>query len=174
MQPYRNPFWVSSLTVYLPGVIMQERDRIPCLVHRSGLTISLHLEKERLRFSVQPVYATVGEKYICPDAPPPITVDPRRAVKRIAAEVQRRLLDPALAWYPDALAWQQEREAHYQAQQATRAAFTQLGGHPHTDYSSVVTGPSWRAQIDSAESVTLNLTSVPADKALAIVQMLTA
>jgi hypothetical protein len=174
MQPFTNKGWLKTLAAELPQVNVTEDHHYLRLTHQQGLTISAHSHLQRLVFGVINLQA-LNTSLICPIKPPsPITVDPHRAITRIAAELQRRLITPALPWYIQALQWQQENAAQFAAQQATRAAFVAAGGRPHPDYSQLVSGHHWRAQITSADTVTLNLESLPADKALAIVQMLTA
>jgi len=174
MQPFTNKFWLETLAAELPQVNVTEVHHYLRLTHQQGVTISVNSHLQRLVFGVINLQA-LDTNLDCPIKPPStITVDPHRAITRIAAELQRRLIAPALPWYVQATAWQAEQAANFAAKQTTRAAFISAGGSQHSVYSDLVIGTQWRAQINSADTVTLNLESLPAEKALAIVQMLTA
>lgn len=176
MQQFRNTFWVSTLAHHLPNITMIEKDRFPYLVHRDGLTISLHTVKERLQFSVPNVHALNSTGVLCPiDPPSPITVDPRRSIVHIAGEVQRRLIPPALTWYEQARQWQQEDAAREQELQIIREQFAALGS-PNAIFTDIYHGydPSWQARINSAQSITLNLERLTVPQALTIIQLLQA
>lgn len=174
MQPFTNKFWLETQAAELAEITIAEQHQQLHLTHRDGLQIGVHTHLNRMIFSAINLQAR-DTSLTCPIKPPsPITVDPHRAIVRIAAELQRRLIAPALPWYIQATAWQDEQAALFASKQATRAAFIAAGGRPHRDYSELVNGPHWRAQINSADTVTLNLESLPTEKALAIVQLLTA
>jgi hypothetical protein len=172
MQPFTNKFWLQTLAAELPQINIAEDQHHLQPTHQQGLMISINSHLQRLIFGIINLQA-LNTSLICPiKPPPPITVDHRRAIVRIANELQRRLITPGLTWYETALLWQQEDNEAYTAQRLTINAFVDAGGHPHRDYSTHIDGHRWHAQINSADSVT-HLTSLPPEKALAIVQLLT-
>lgn len=169
-----NLSWLHALAAALPNTTVENGDQ-PYFLHNSGLTFSVSDQRDRYMFSIHNLHAVNSTGVQCPIAPPrPITVDRHRTTAKIAAEVHRRLLLPGLQWLPNAQQWQQKDNEAYTAQRLLVSAFVAAGGHPHRDYSTRIDGHRWHAQVDSAESVTLHLTSLPPEKALAIVQLLTA
>lgn len=173
MHAFTDLLWLTVLAEHLPQVKAMETPTGPHLVHRHGLTLYVQHHNERLQFTIANLYSLYSTGVLCPTKPPPpITVDRRRVIVRIANELQRRLITPGLQWYETALLWQQEDNEAYTAQRLTINAFVAAGGHPHPDYSTRIDGHRWRAQVDSAHSITLHLTSLPPEKALAIVQLL--
>lgn len=175
MHPFQNKAWLETLAAELPQVNVTEAQHYLRLTHQRGLTIGIYAHGNRLQFSAINLHALYSTNTSCPiQPPPPITVDSRRAVAKLARELHRRLITPALPWYDQATTWQIEDNIRFHNEQRTRAELQAIGGCPHPNYSQVISGHHWRAQVNSADSITLHLESLPAEKALAIVRLVDA
>jgi hypothetical protein len=93
-----HEIWIKALATELPKCAAVQTGDDWRIIHQRGLVVLPNSPKNnRLRFLIINLTALYSTGVLCPiKPPPPITVDERRAVVRIARELHRRLILPGL------------------------------------------------------------------------------
>ena len=118
--------WCENLAAHLPDVSIGTSYNHPIFIHRSGLRLNVHAyyPGTRRRFSIYPVLADNSSRQYPTQPPDSITLDSKRPLPKLAQELQRRLIDPALIWFTGANAWRTQDNAEQQRLHAIRGLFS--------------------------------------------------
>ena len=166
--------WCQDLAAHLAHMTASTRHNHPIMLHTTGVSFNVwEIGNTRRQLTPYNMRSADGNR-MYPTLPPnPVTVDIRRPLPKIATELQRRLIDPALIWFTGANAWRTQDAAEQQRLAAIRRLFIGLGGTTPTHTEQIFGyDPYWTAQISSNGSVTLQIRSIDYEQALSIIESL--
>ncbi len=146
------------------------------LVRSDGLSLWCRLDHGRLVVTADTVTGVdeFGRPYVYHFDRPSITVDPSRAPQRLAADIVRRLLPDAEAWWRTATAWAETSRLKWEDHQQRRAELLALPGAHDGHDAAWIYGSGWRCDARTGDSVRLEFSGIDFADAVAVIHALNA